>query len=330
MMATTSSLISARAMAVSNPYPFLDGNSKSLCLAHEAGDQAKLIAGSNGTLLNDSNTTVTVHCPIVKTTSGPNIWQGDAILSVTVPVIPNGGTVTCELDVYSTNISSAQNQNWIEQWQDSASATSSITVGPPPGWDWAKTGYWNGGDSPTWFYADLGCTLSPHASLGAPASPAVSQYTVVEDGTTQSFRIYPPSQCRENTGANLNHNWSYHWDLNNGNGGYIYGNQDQAGPLKFDCPVPNGADIQMALGPAIGNNAYNTMGCRLDNPDLSGTNMTWPTSSNIDSAWPPAIIPLVGQSDISIPTTGSNHILFCGYKLSGNGDASIVSYRASL
>jgi hypothetical protein len=310
----------------SNSYSFIDSSYRSLCLADTAAHQAKLGGGYFGSLINSSKTdTITVHCPVPKTTSGPAAWYGDDFWSATIPVLTNGPTVSCEIDIYGSSPQSFPGTNLLEVWPGEISTNGTITLGAFGASLYGN--YWGGGDTGNdWMYLDLACTLPPGTALGLPPYTNWPQYTITEDGAPQPQRIYPASNCREDAG-NGNHNWNYQWDDMDGYGGYIYGNQDQNGALKFDCAVPDGTNVQMALGPAIGYGMNNTVGCNMDNSNLS--TMTWPTTPDDNGgSFPVEIIPLSTQPPIRVPSTGT-HKLVCGYMLAGNGDGDIVSYRTS-
>jgi hypothetical protein len=322
---------SADAQTVSNSYSFIRSNYTSLCWAETAAKQPLLGGGYFGALINSSATdSITVHCPIIKTTSGPSV-TGDDFYSAQIPVLtnPNHDTISCNVDVVRASAQSYTDYNVVERWFGYRNTDGVITLGPQ-GTTNGLTRYWNAGSqSPAndWYYLELVCTLPPKAQLGTPPYTTWAQYTITERGTNQPQRIYSPSSCKFDPANGNTTSWSYireYGSYGYGPGGYIYANRAD-GPFRVDCPVPNGMKVQVAIAPTIGSN---TMGCNLDNADLT-TSIAWPTVMHgTGLSLPMEVIPLPGYPDIVVPSTGT-HQLVCGYQFGGNGDGNLGGYRAT-
>jgi hypothetical protein len=223
--------------------------------------------------------------------------------------------VNCGFQVWRSSYTDlSSGANYVDSHWQNAVGTGTMTISDDSG---VPNGYWNLGDgtgNPVWMYADLSCILPNGTGISG-------KYSVTENGSSQPTQIFSSSKCVPDSVND--HAWEYRsTETFGGTGGYIYSNADptMGGHFVWDCLVPNGTSVQVALGNDVGTN---TIGCNLDNSTLS--TLTWPVPSA--SASSSAVIPLTKQNLIAVPATGT-HNLNCGSKLNQvNGDGQIVTYR---
>ena len=263
------------------------------CIGQTNADQANF--GLNGNTIK-ANKSVTVVCPVPKTTSGPGITL-DNIQQVTVSVT---GNVTCELQISTNFIPAGEISNL---WYSDAEVaiTNKITFG-----DSGLDGFWRATrTADDWLYAEIICSL--------PQGGQLSSYSVIEAGTNQlvsgkGYAILPPSYCRPD-GANKQ-GWQIPYDSN-----FLEEDQIGTGRFAFDCPLPAHAGnfIQMTVGPPVNSDL---MGCNI-NTDLSTTDSTWHAVATPE--FPDKELPLYSASQLVCQMTGTD----------GSGDGKIVSYRTA-
>jgi len=165
----------------------------SSCQQENSLDSNVTIVGST---IKAVSTGATVHCPIVKSTSGPGI-SADAIKSVQVNFTfgATRGTANCSSYAWKGQINGTETDaNPPYPWGDVQTASLSgtgVTATPLSLPALSATNYWG-----NWYYADIKCDLPGNASLNS--------YTVVENGFRQSSPIFSPTSCvasANNTGA---------------------------------------------------------------------------------------------------------------------------------
>ncbi|HEY0709474.1 MAG TPA: discoidin domain-containing protein [Polyangia bacterium] len=290
------------------------------CLGDDRDNNSFVRAG--GKITNTSGTTKTIHCPIVKTTSGPSAAD-DRIEYVDIPVETTSGAVECSINVWrsfiGTPTDTINHQNRIAKYTSSRSSTGTLRITPGSS---NPSGYWTANGSTAspqrWYYADLACTL--------PANAAVGGYRVSEFGSTQTgHQIHPVVSCGIDASNTML--WRY-IDANPAtqawNGGHIMG-QASGNFSKFAmrCAVPNNALIDFAVARATG--AGHHLGCKLDSNDFS--TFTW-RATNGSSAWPSEVLRRFAEPIIAVPISES-HILYCGQN-QALGDGRLLSYRVRL
>jgi hypothetical protein len=275
----------------------------------------KRVSGTNGSITNISSGPITIYCPITKFTSGPGI-SNDALIDANFPVtIPSGsppGTfMSCGLEVYQSQFYS-DGTNFVEsQWSgDSTVGTSTMDIpgvnGPEGFWDGIGLG---------WYYADLSCIL--------PAGTSIGNYTITENGSLQSNRIFTTSSCApDSTDTDF---WRV-LDSDSGDdpiGGCLQSSAQDGTKFVFDCPVPSSSSVEFTLGPAEGSG---TFGCSLDH---SVAPQTWPTQTVVSNAGVVQVIPLAGsgQTLVRVPAGGSHKLVCDQQPDASDGDPRIHSYR---
>ncbi len=284
------------------------------------GDDASTITYANGAVQNNSSTDATVLCPIVKYTSDPGPFGNDQINSITITSSGATAHFTCNLNVYETapyfsDGPFLEDTQSVEGFGPGTYVVSS-----------SASGYWgdppqSSGDNSYWAYAELECTL--HAG-----GTAITHYRVEEAGQDQGRRIFPSSYCKPNPTNSAQYNRLssvYNSDPTepvNTRGGYLQSLDFGVGNVfSFDCPLSKRAHVQIALGPAVGDQF---MGC-----DLDGNNATWQGASHnpLDGHDFP-VINLVfsssgrGRLNCTINTQPAN-----AGQPDPRGDGKIVSYR---
>src|SRR5579872_1879600 len=273
-----------------------------------------------GQIKNGSSTPQIVHCPIIRTTSGPG-FTDDYLLGADVPVqVPAGKSVSCFASAWSTLIADSQTGNLVEV----TPAISGTTVVHVPGL-FNTSGYWYGGNPPSgpakWFYADLSCTLPPQAIL--------KDYQVTEEGADAGYRIYPSTNCSVDGSNTIL--WEYiNSAVEHGTeGGYIRGQSSHdAANFAMNCPVSNNRVVNFAVS---WGGALNLTGCNLNNTDFS--RWTWSAVADPQgSAWPTEILPVnpgnPAEPFMTIPLVGT-YQLNCG--VNGTvGDGKLLSYRSAV
>ncbi len=236
-------------------------------------------------------------CPIVKTTSGPGIVND----SLSVTVAGYSGWATCTLSEYQTTFNG--NSNVVSQFEGDGSGyyyTMSLYGN--------ATNYW--GNSTTWTYAELHCTLSQLATL--------TGYTVNEAGSVQANRrIVSAAACKQTPESD-----SYSYYLGAPHVPYAVPDPGQPGGFveapggslgfKMSCPLPAGAGAytQVGLGPALGN--YE-MGCK------AGGSWSYVHRAQGESEW--AFKNLVFKTSVALTCAMKNN--------PDDGDGKVLSYRTS-
>jgi len=281
--------------------------SGSLCRGTDT-DYEGHVSRSSGHLSATAN--VHVVCPIIKTTSGPGIWDGDEISNVTVS-FASSSVATCWLTIYSANQFGDQGQNVpTNVMEQSFGSVSSSTISLSS----ETVSYWNGyEDHHTWYYPELYCEIDSGGTL--------TSYSVTEEGTVQDYdRIAPESNCANATGGDHYNYVEPGAPGGNDWGGYVAAAGSESG-FSMVCPVlaGGGSAIEIAVGPTISppTMAGNLMGC--ESTDTS----TW-QYADYDSGYqfPPQVLTysqttpseLICQMQ-NLPPTG--------------GDAKVFSYRTA-
>jgi hypothetical protein len=200
---------------------------------------------NHSAITNGSQTdTATVHCPILKTTSGPGVVN-DQLWFVGITLAGPASGSTCTLNVWQMSTSSAFNMNMGPLKVDTQSTdTNSSTINGPGTYTMyveqggSFHGYW--GDDQTWSYADATCTLSPGASI--------TYYTVGEEGSPQNSLLLPSTMCQQEVTNTAGFNYA-------GFGvGLLESVESNPGTgFQFGCPLfANGfVNIKALVGPSI-------------------------------------------------------------------------------
>ncbi len=275
-------------------------------------------------LYNPTASPITVVCPIVKRASGPGIQGDDYVASIDIGATPAGGTLRCTMNIWRSRVvRDGVSANRVFNHSVSSSSLTPVTMTLQP--TFSITSFWSDYQAemipPDWEYVDLQCEVPAFASLGP--------YTVHENGTMQTPRIYPPSNCRPETTSNTGP-WRY-LTMNPDsdqldNGGMLYFAAEGQTTFAFHCPLPNNMSVEFAVLPsAFGANGDQVIGCNLDTLPFSG--VTWAAVSSSSSSAPYQVLPLANQPSILTPPTGT-HELVCGQKNGGTGDGSLIAYRA--
>jgi hypothetical protein len=292
------------------------------CLAkHKVENDALVRTVSNniGKIQNTTGGPVTIFCPITKTTSGPGITN-DQIWDAAVPAQdPSNLGVSCGIEVFQTPNyidDAGQLDNFVESNWMGVTGNGTITIGFESDFG-SPSGYWTGnGGPPSWYYANISCVLPNNASI--------TNYTIRENGTVQSKRIFTASNCADQG----NSHWRYldkEGDPSELMGGSIYADASGGSGLqfRFKCPVPANSVVQLALGPAL---TPQVIGCSYNN---SASPQTWPVPSLSSNTAVIEYAPFSGSPFIVVGS-GTNNLICDIQPATGNGDGRIDTYRAEL
>jgi hypothetical protein len=272
------------------------------CRPAELDEVSELSAKSNN-LSNVGPNIVTVHCPVVKTTSGPGLGN-DNLVNITIPVTGNQ-QVECDWDVWRSDIPSQTSSNQLMH-VEGVPTNGVIVVGPD---EFNIGGFWDG-DGDGWYFVDMQCELQPGSGI--------ANYTTDEGGTLQSGRIFPASSCAPDPSTTFAYELAYDSDPP---GGYV--EALQTGQAIWDCPVPANTEAQIFVAPSL---EPQEIGCKLDNHNFSS--FTWGPVSGPNppgQTFPTVSLPLWGQPAMVVPS--GTHDLVCGQPTAGDGDGALVSYR---
>jgi hypothetical protein len=270
---------------------------------------------TTGKIKNISTQTMNIHCPIVKTTSGPGITN-DQLAWADVPVQTSGGAaVECRINMWHSETidDSIGNLIWISS--NSRSTTGTMRVDTSV---FSPTSFWNFGSDagvPKWLFADLICELPPQASI--------TNYSVNERGTNQTgYRIYPSLSCSPDSTNNQNwRNIPERPAPDISFGGFNMGQATGGTKYAMKCPLPANTIVRYSVMRALGGQ---TLGCKLNSNNFS--TFTW-TAADIGEEWHSQILRQFTQPMIVAPVSnGMTDNLFCGVN-SSSGDGKLISYR---
>jgi hypothetical protein len=287
-----------------------NNNAAQDCITDSFIDRAKLSV-SAGQAKNVSSAPLTIHCPVIKRTSAPNVTSNDGISGIDIPVSSSTG-LTCKARTWRSEITILSNGQPSANLRNTANSTvvssTKLRIPALPDKD-----YWHGDGGPGWLFADLECVL--------PSQASIKDFAVTEQGsvTNSAYRIYPAVACQSDAANQLKWHYSPEVGSARDQGGLIWGQSAQnLSPFAMKCQVPNNSMVTFSVGPAM--NYF--LGCNLNSSNFN--DFTWDTYPSTE--WPSQLVPVPGEQPMmTIPVNGTNRLI-CGVKEPA-GDGKLISYR---